>query len=148
MKLTQRQKNKMQEIKQRSIKLAKLKSSQLGKLDYTIIGGDMNGYQAFDGFSLSDTWNKLWSSATDSLSDAGQKLIDANKQALLDKAQVLINKEIQEDPAKVAEAQEKFAQVGTDTIRKIVANNKWYFIGGGVTLLAGFGAIVYFSRKK
>lgn len=134
--------------KQNQINLKKLKNVQMGRLDYQIIGGDMNGPQAFDGFSLSDTWNKLWSSATDSLSDAGQKLLDANKQALLDKAQVLINKEIQEDPAKVAEAQEQIAQVGTATIRKIIADNKWYFIGGGVTLLAGFGAIVYFSRKK
>lgn len=134
--------------KKNQISLNKLKNVQMGRLDYRVIGGDMNGPQAFDGFSLSETWNKLWSSATNSLSDAGQKLIDANKQALLDKAQVLINKEIQEDPNKVAEAQEKIAQVGTDTIRKIVANNKWYFIGGGVTLLAGFGAIVYFLRKK
>ena len=148
MKLTQRQKIKMQEMKQRRINLAKLKNSQLGKLDYTIIGGDMNGHQAFDGFSLSETWNKVWSSDTDSLSDAGQKLIDANKQALLDKAQILINKEIQEDPAKVAAAKEQIAQVGTEAFRKFVTDNKWYFIGGGVTLLAGIGAIVYFSRKK
>lgn len=110
----------------------------------TLTNDDMNGLSDW----LSSTWDKVSATADKAIDSSVQKLIDQNADKAVALAQTTINKYAQQNPEKVAQAQENMATMATDTFRKFVANNKWYLIGGGVALLAGIGAIVYFSRKK
>lgn len=115
-----------------------------GKRDFVLHGGDMNGLSDW----LSSTWSKLSDKADATIDASVQKLIDQNADKALALAQTTIDKYATQNPEAVAKAQSNTIALASDTFRKFVANNKWYFIGGGVTLLAGIGAIVYFSRKK
>lgn len=114
------------------------------KRDFTLHGGDMNGLSDW----LSSTWSKLSDKADATIDASVQKLIDQNADKALSLAQTTIDKYATQNPEAVAKAQSNMTALASDTFRKFVADNKWYFIGGGVTLLAGIGAIVYFSRKK
>lgn len=115
-----------------------------GKRDFVLHGGDMNGLSDW----LSSTWDKVTDKADTAIDASVQKLIDQNADKVLSLAQTTVDKYATQNPEAVAKAQSNMTALASDTFRKFVADNKWYFIGGGVTLLAGIGAIVYFSRKK
>ena len=121
-----------------------VKLKRVAKRDFVLHGGDMNGLSDW----LSSTWTKLSDKADTAIDASVQKLINQNADKALSLAQTTIDKYATQNPDAVAKAQSNITALASDTFRKFVADNKWYFIGGGVTLLAGIGAIVYFSRKK